>query len=277
MLFLVRVVGTIIAVVVASNPFGRAEKPMVEFARSTIDDTDLAKYDRLGEEWWDEKGPMGALHKFNPVRVGWIRDLLAREMPKDGSEPARPLAGYRLLDVGSGGGILCESLARLGADMVGIDPAPNNIAVSTRHANLEGLKVAYHCTTVETLVPLGERYDAVLVMEVIEHVKDVAGFLRDASRMVKPGGLLIGATLNRTMKSYALGIVGAEYVLRWLPVGTHDWNKFVTPDEFEGHLVRAGLKPLARAGVSFNPLRNRWHLSKDLGCNYMLATKRPAG
>lgn len=275
MLFLVGVAGTIISGVMASNPSGRAEMPMAEFARSTIDDDDLAKYDRLGEEWWDENGPMGALHKFNPVRVGWIRDLLTREISKGGGDPARPLAGYRLLDVGSGGGILCESLARLGADMVGIDPAPNNIAVSTRHAEKEGLKVAYHCTTVETLAPLGERYDAVLVMEVVEHVKDVAGFLRDASRMVKPGGLLFGATLNRTMKSYALGIVGAEYVLRWLPVGTHDWNKFVTPDEFEAHLARAGLKPLARAGVSFNPLRNRWHLSKDLGCNYMIAAKRP--
>ena len=250
---------------------------MPEFARSTIDDADLAKYDRLGEEWWDQNGPMGALHKFNPVRVGWIRDQIrGRTVPSEtGSAPIdKPLRGLRLLDVGSGGGILCESLARLGADMVGIDPAPNNIAVSARHAQTSGLDISYRCTTVETLAPLGERYDAVLVMEVVEHVKDVAGFLRDAAHLVKPGGLLFGATLNRTMKSYALGIVGAEYVLRWLPVGTHDWNKFVTPDEFEAHLVRAGLKPLARAGVSFNPLRNRWHLARDLGCNYMIAMQR---
>ncbi len=253
---------------------------MAEFARSTIDDADLGKYDRLGEEWWNESGPMGALHKFNPVRVGWIRDLLGCETVKGSNGAAdgdKPLRGFRLLDVGSGGGILCESLARLGADMVGIDPAPNNVAVAARHAQKGGLDVAYHCTTLETLAPLGERYDAVLVMEVVEHVKDVAGFLHDAARMVKPGGLLFGATLNRTMKSYALGIVGAEYVLRWLPVGTHDWHKFVTPEEFEAHLVQAGLKPLARAGVSFNPLRNKWHLSRDLGCNYMIAAQRPAG
>ena len=252
---------------------------MAEFSRSTIDDDDLAKYDRLGEEWWDPNGPMGTLHTFNPVRVGWIRELLTRETVEGRAGTAArdtPLRGFRLLDVGSGGGILCESLARLGAEMVGIDPAPNNIAVSARHASKGGLDIAYHCTTVETLAPLGERYDAVLVMEVVEHVKDVAGFLRDAARMVKPGGLLVGATLNRTMKSYALGIVGAEYVLRWLPVGTHDWHKFVTPDEFEAQLVRNGLTPLARAGVSFNPLRNKWHLSKDLGVNYMIAAQRPA-
>jgi 2-polyprenyl-6-hydroxyphenyl methylase/3-demethylubiquinone-9 3-methyltransferase len=181
------------------------------------------------------------------------------------------------LAVGSGGGILCESLARLGADVVGIDPAPNNIAVSARHAEKNGLAIVYHCTTVETLAPLGERFDAVMVMEVVEHVKDVAGFLRDAAGMVKPGGLLVGATLNRTAKSYGLGIIGAEYILRWLPRGTHDWHKFVTPDEFEGHLVGAGLTPLARAGVAYNPLRRKWHLSRDLGCNYMVAAQRPAG
>ena len=253
---------------------------MAEFARSTIDDADLAKYDRLGEEWWDAAGPMGALHKFNPVRVGWICDLLCRETVKGRQGAAnadKPLRGFRLLDVGSGGGILCESLARLGADMVGVDPAPNNVAVASRHAKKSGLDIAYHCTTVETLAPLGERYDAVLVMEVVEHVKDVAGFLRDAARMVKPGGLLVGATLNRTAKSYALGIVGAEWILRWLPRGTHDWHKFVKPDEFEEHLVSAGLEPLAREGVAFNPLRRAWHRSRDLGCNYMLAAQRPAG
>lgn len=253
---------------------------MAAFARSTIDDADLAKYDRLGEEWWDENGPMGALHKFNPVRVGWIRDLLTREIAGgrvDTRDAEHPLRGFRVLDVGSGGGILSESLARLGAAVVALDPAPNNIAVATRHAEKSGLDIDYRCTTVETLAQEGERFDAVLVMEVVEHVKDVAGFLRDAARAVKPGGLLFGATLNRTLKSYALGIVGAEYVLRWVPRGTHDWRKFVTPDEFEAYLVRDGLTPLQRIGVTFSPMRNHWHLSRDLGCNYMVAAQRPAG
>ena len=250
---------------------------MSDFGRNTIDDVDLAKYDRLGDEWWDPKGPMGALHKFNPVRVGWITDLLTRGAgAKDGtSQGGKPLEGRRVLDVGSGGGILSESLARLGADVVGIDPAPNNIVVSERHAAEVGLRVDYRCTTVETLTKESGRFDAVLVMEVIEHVKDVPGFLRDAAALVAPGGLLVGATLNRTMKSYALAIVGAEYVLRWLPRGTHDWRQFVTPAEFKAFMSRAGLTHVAEAGVTYNPLRDRWHLSRDLGCNYMVAARRP--
>ncbi len=250
---------------------------MTDFRRTTIDDDDLAKYDRLGDDWWDPKGPMGALHKFNPVRVGWIRDLLTRKTIK-GSAPApgdHPLAGFHILDVGSGGGILSESLARLGATMVGIDPAPNNIAVASRHAEKTGLAVDYRCTTLETLASEGERFDAVLVMEVIEHVRGVPAFLRDAVTVVKPGGLLVGATLNRTMKSYALAIVGAEYVLGWLPRGTHDWRKFVTPAEFAGHLTRLGMTMVDEAGVTYNSLRDRWHLSSDLGCNYMVAARRP--
>ena len=249
---------------------------MSDFARTTIDDADLAKYDRLGDEWWDPAGPMGTLHKFNPVRVDWITTLLAAEGLATGA-PGSQLQGLRILDVGSGGGILSESVARRGASLVGVDPAPNNIAVAARHAETGGLAVDYRCTTVETLAKAGERFDAVLVMEVVEHVRDVAGFLRDAASMVKPGGLMIGATLNRTLKSYALAIVGAEYVLRWLPRGTHDWQQFVTPAEFKGFMTRAGLAPFADAGVTFNPLRDRWHLSRDTGCNYMVAARRPAG
>lgn len=257
---------------------GRAT--MTDFARTTIDDVDLARYDRLGDEWWDPKGPMGALHKFNPVRVGWITDLLTREVTRPAGtspEAGKPLAGFRLLDVGSGGGILSESLARLGATMVGVDPAPNNIAAASRHAEKGALAIDYRCTTVETLARAAERFDAVLVMEVIEHVKDVPGFLRDAASMVKPGGLMVGATINRTLKSYALAIVGAEYVLRWLPRGTHDWSQFVTPAEFTAAMTRNGLVALDRAGVVYNPLRDRWHLSRDMGCNYMVASQRPAG
>lgn len=246
---------------------------MSEFARTTIDEADLAKYDRLGDEWWDPKGPMGQLHKFNPVRVAWITRLLA---PSDRREAARPLAGKRVLDVGSGGGILCESLARLGADMVGIDPAKNNVAVAARHADKAELAIDYRATTIETIAATGERFDAVLVMEVVEHVRDVPGFLRDAAATVKPGGLMVGATLNRTAKSFALAIVGAEYVLGWLPRGTHDWHQFVTPDEFKRTMRRNGLSLVDEAGVTYNPLRDRWGLSSDMGCNYMVAARRPA-
>ena len=246
------------------------------FGRATIDEADLAKYDRLGEEWWDPKGPMGQLHKFNPVRVGYICDTLARETAKGEVDPAgQPLAGFRILDLGSGGGILAESLAALGADMTGIDPAPNNIGVATRHAQTQGLSIDYRCTTVDALAKTSDAFDAVCVMEVVEHVRDVSGFLRDCASLVKPGGLLFGATLNRTFKSYALAIVGAEYVLRWLPRGTHDWNKFVTPAEFNRYLAAAGLTPLAESGVVYNPFGDRWHLSPDMGCNYMVVAQRP--
>ena len=256
---------------------------MSDFGRSTIDDVDLAKYDRLGDEWWDAGGSMKTLHKFNPVRVGWITDLLtrraaaaAKERPLDDLPlDDLPLDDLRILDVGCGGGILSESLARLGARVTGIDPAPNNVVVSARHAERTGLAVDYRCTTVETLAEADERFDAVLVMEVVEHVKDVPGFLRDAATLVAPGGLMIGATLNRTMKSYALAIVGAEYVLGWLPRGTHDWQQFVTPAEFKEFMRRAGLVHVAEAGVTYNPLRDRWHLSRDTGCNYMVAARRP--
>jgi 2-polyprenyl-6-hydroxyphenyl methylase/3-demethylubiquinone-9 3-methyltransferase len=240
------------------------------FARDTIDEADLAKYDRLGESWWDPKGPMGQLHKFNPVRVGYIRDTLAA------GRREKSLEGCRILDVGSGGGILSESLARLGATMVGIDPAPNNVGVAARHAEKAGLSIDYRCTTIATLAAGSDLFDAVLVMEVVEHVKDVRGFLGDCARCVKPGGFLFGATLNRTLKSYALAIVGAEYVLGWLPRGTHDWRQFVTPAEFRGHLRGAGLTPAREAGVSYNPLTDSWALSKDMACNYMLVAQRPS-
>ena len=243
------------------------------FPRDTIDDVDLAKYDALGAEWWNPQGPMQALHKFNPVRVAYIRDLLGGQTPAAADQP---LAGLKILDIGSGGGILSESLARLGAAMVGIDPAPNNIAVAARHAEASGLATDYRCTTVETLAQDSQKFDAVLVMEVVEHVRDVPGFLRDAASLVRPGGLIVGATLNRTLKSYALAIVGAEYVLGWLPRGTHNWHQFVTPAEFKGHFRRAGFTQVAEAGVTYNPLTTRWALSRDMGVNYMVAARRPA-
>jgi len=239
------------------------------FARGTIDEDDLAKFDQLGTEWWNPEGPMQALHKFNPVRVAYVRDLLTKE------GGAGTLEGMRILDIGSGGGILSESLAKLGAHVTGIDPARNNIAVATRHAAEAGLTIDYRCTTVETLSGSGELFDAALAMEVVEHVRDVAGFLRHAAALVRPGGLMVGATLNRTLKSYALAIVGAEYVLRWVPKGTHDWQKFVTPSEFKAHFRRAGLTNIAETGVIYNPLTARWSLAHDMGVNYMVAARRP--
>jgi 2-polyprenyl-6-hydroxyphenyl methylase / 3-demethylubiquinone-9 3-methyltransferase len=240
------------------------------FQRDTIDEDDLARYDRLGAEWWNPKGPMAALHKFNPVRVGYIADLLGSA----DKLAARPLAGVRILDIGTGGGILSESLARLGASMTGIDPAPNNIAVAAQHAASGGLAIDYRCTSVESLAQTGETFDAVLAMEVVEHVREVPAFLRAAASLVRPGGTFVGATLNRTLKSYALAIVGAEYVLRWVERGTHDWHKFVTPSEFGRHLAAAGLKVTGEVGVTYNPLSDRWGLSRDTAVNYMIVARR---
>lgn len=249
------------------------------FSRHTIDEADLAKYDRLGAEWWNPRGPMQALHKFNPVRVAYIQDLMVKAFGTsqlgDGGGPNLPLAGLRILDIGSGGGILSESLARLGAAVTGIDPAPNNIAIASRHAEAGGLSIDYRCTAIETVSASGETFDVVLAMEVVEHVRDIAGFLRDAASAVRPGGVIVGATLNRTLKSYALAIVGAEYVLRWVPRGTHDWHQFVTPEEFKAHFRRAGLASIAEAGVVYSPLTGRWALSKDMDVNYMVAARRP--
>ena len=198
----------------------------------TIDREEVARFSRVARQWWDPHGPMAALHKFNPVRLAYIRDRTAAHFNRD---PMRldGLAGLRVLDIGCGGGILCEPLARLGASVVGVDPSENNIAVARQHATRSGLNIDYRNTAVETLAQAGESFDVVLAMEVIEHVTDVGLFVEHAAEMVKPDGLMFIATLNRTAKSYALAIVGAEYILRWLPRGTHQWDKFVRPDELE--------------------------------------------
>ena len=194
----------------------------------TVNREEVARFSRLAGQWWDPRGPMAPLHKFNPVRLAYIRDRAAAHFGRD---PTRldSLAGLRVLDIGCGGGILCEPLARLGANVVGADPSENNIAIARRHAAQSGLTIDYRDTTAETLAQAGETFDVVLAMEVVEHVTDVGLFIGLAATMVKPGGLLFVATLNRTAKSFALAIVGAEYILRWLPRGTHQWDKFVTP------------------------------------------------
>jgi 2-polyprenyl-6-hydroxyphenyl methylase / 3-demethylubiquinone-9 3-methyltransferase len=242
---------------------------------STIDDAEVARFSQLSDRWWDARGPMAALHKFNPVRLAYIRDHAAAHFGRD---PARldSLAGLRLLDIGCGGGILSEPLARLGAAVVGADPSASNIAVAARHAAQSGLRIDYRNTTAEALAEAGEAFDVVLAMEVVEHVADVGLFVELAAAMVKPGGLLFVATLNRTLKSFALAIVGAEYILRWLPRGTHQWDKFVTPNELEIAIEQSGMQIADETGVIYNLLADRWQLSADMDVNYMVVAAKAA-
>jgi len=242
-------------------------------ASSSVDPREVERFARMAAKWWDPRGPMAPLHKLNPVRVGYIRDRAAEQFGRD-AKLLGCLKGLRILDIGCGAGILSEPLARLGADMVGIDPAAENIEVARVHASEAGVAVDYRATTAETLAAAGERFDAVLAMEVVEHVVDVPAFVATCASMVKPGGLLVMATLNRTLKSFALAIVGAEYVLRWLPRGTHQWDKFVKPEELEAAIEDADLRVTGERGVIYNPLADRWQLSSDMDVNYMLAAAR---
>jgi 2-polyprenyl-6-hydroxyphenyl methylase/3-demethylubiquinone-9 3-methyltransferase len=240
---------------------------------SSIDAREVEQFAKLGARWWDPKGPMAPLHKLNPVRIGYIRDQLAARFERD-TKKLDCLTGLRILDIGCGAGILSEPLARLGADVVGIDPAAENIEIATAHAQESGVEVDYRATTAEELAAKNEQFDVVLAMEVVEHVVDVPAFVAICTSMVRPGGLMIAATLNRTMKSFALAIVGAEYILRWLPRGTHQWDKFVTPEELERALVAGGLRVIAERGVIYNLLADRWQLSDDMDVNYMMVAAR---
>lgn len=241
---------------------------------TTVDDDEVARFSALAEEWWDPSGKMAVLHRFNPVRLDYIRDHLTAHFGRD---PRRPdsLAGLRLLDIGCGGGLLCEPLARLGAEVVGVDPSERNIGTARVHAEGAGLAIDYRATTAEALAAAGERFDAVLAMEVIEHVADVDAFLKACGEMVRPGGLLFLATINRTLKAFAFAIVGAEYVLNWLPRGTHQWDRFLTPDEVEDGLTGAGLRLLDLTGVVYAPLSDEWRRSRDTDVNYMLVSGKP--
>jgi len=242
-------------------------------AQSSVDPREVERFARMAAKWWDPRGPMAPLHKLNPLRVGYIRDRAAERFGRD-VKLMGCLKGLRILDIGCGAGILSEPLARLGAELVGIDPAAENIEVARLHASESGVAVDYRATTAETLAEAGERFDVVLAMEVVEHVVDVPAFVATCAGMVKPGGLLVMATLNRTLKSFALAIVGAEYILRWLPRGTHQWDKFVKPDELEAAIEDAGLNVIGERGVIYNPLADRWQLSSDMDVNYMLAAAR---
>jgi 2-polyprenyl-6-hydroxyphenyl methylase/3-demethylubiquinone-9 3-methyltransferase len=244
-------------------------------ARTTVDQAEVERFAALADQWWDPHGKMRPLHKFNPVRLGYIRDRLCERFERD-PKALDSLKGLRILDVGCGGGLVCEPLARLGAEVVGVDPGRPNIEAARMHAKKSGLAIDYRVATAEELADARERFDTVLALEVVEHVTDVTLFVRRCAEMVKPRGMMIAATLNRTLKSFALAIVGAEYLLRWLPVGTHRWDKFVTPDELEAALAAAGLSVLDETGVIYNPFVDEWRRSKDLDVNYMVAAGKHA-
>jgi 2-polyprenyl-6-hydroxyphenyl methylase/3-demethylubiquinone-9 3-methyltransferase len=241
---------------------------------STVDADEVARFAALAEEWWDPRGKMGVLHKFNPVRLAFIKEAACKQFGRD-RKRLDALTGLRMLDIGCGGGLLCEPLARLGAAMVGADPAVRNIEAARLHARQSELAIDYRATTAEALADQGERFDVVLAMEVVEHVTDVSLFVGRCAEMVKPGGLMIAATINRTLKSFALAIVGAEYVLGGLPRGTHRWDKLVTPNELEAALERHGLQVIEETGVIYNLLADRWQLSSDMDVNYMIAAVKP--
>jgi 2-polyprenyl-6-hydroxyphenyl methylase/3-demethylubiquinone-9 3-methyltransferase len=239
----------------------------------TVDPAEVARFSSLAGEWWDPRGRMRPLHRLNPLRLAYIRDAACRNFDRD---PRRvdSLAHLRILDIGCGGGLLSEPLARLGAAVVGADPSTTNIEVARLHAAESGLDIDYRATTAEALADAGEQFDLVLAMEVVEHVADLGLFVRRCAAMVRPDGLMIAATINRTLKSFALAIVGAEYILRWLPRGTHQWDKFVTPNELEAAMERGGLRLVAQSGVLYNILTDGWQLTSDMDVNYMVVAER---
>ncbi len=241
----------------------------------SVDPAEIARFEKLAETWWDADGPMKPLHRFNPERIRFIRDRAAAAFGRDIRE-AQPFAGLSLLDIGCGGGLIAEPMARLGFAVTGIDAAGKNLAVAQRHAEAAGLAIDYRHTTAEALAETGARHDIVLALEIVEHVADLDGFLAAALALAKPEGLLIVATLNRTAKSFAMAIVGAEYVLRWLPRGTHDWRKFPRPSELAASLRRGGGRVIELAGMSYNPIAGTWRVTRDLAVNYV-AVAKPAG
>ncbi|AXQ94853.1 bifunctional 2-polyprenyl-6-hydroxyphenol methylase/3-demethylubiquinol 3-O-methyltransferase UbiG [Cereibacter azotoformans] len=244
-------------------------------ATSTIDPAEVAKFEAMAAEWWNPHGKFKPLHQMNPCRLDYITRQIAAEFDRDLSAPL-PFQGLRLLDIGCGGGLLSEPMARLGADVVGADAAPRNIPVARLHAEQSGLTIDYRNTTAEDLAAAGERFDVVLNMEVVEHVADPLAYLTACRELLKPGGLMVCSTLNRNPKSFAMAIVGAEWIMRWLPKGTHDWSKFITPDELYDLIRKAGLDPVDRKGMVFNPVSWSWSLSdRDLSVNYVTASVRP--
>lgn len=243
----------------------------MQTATSTIDDGEIAKFEAMAAEWWDPDGKFKPLHMLNPCRLDYITNQIATEFDRDLGTPA-PFEGLRILDIGCGGGLLCEPMARLGAEVVGADAAERNIPVARIHAEQSGLEIDYRHTTAEAMAAAGERFDVVLNMEVVEHVASPPAYLAACKALLREGGLHVCSTINRNPKSYAMAIFGAEVVMRWLPRGTHEWSKFITPDELFTLLRDAGLNPVDRKGFVFNPLTWSWSLSdRDLSVNYVTA------
>lgn len=244
--------------------------------RSSIDPEEVERFSRIAAEWWDPHGKFAPLHRFNPTRLTFIRD---KAMAQFGRDPLarRPFEGLRLLDIGCGGGLLSEPMTRLGFQVTGVDASERNIGTASTHAAEQGLNIDYRCATAEQLLAEGTApFDVILNMEVIEHVADPGAYLRSCAQLLAPGGIMIVATLNRTLKALALAKVGAEYVLRWLPAGTHDWRKFLKPDELKGFLQGEPVQVDGPYGVVFNPITGRWSQSRDSEVNYMMTVTRSA-
>ena len=247
----------------------------MQTAQTTVDPSEVAKFEAMAAEWWDPKGKFKPLHLMNPCRLDYITRQIAGEFNRDLSTD-RPFDGLRLLDIGCGGGLLSEPMARLGATVVGADAAAGNIPVAQVHAEQSGLEIDYRNVTAEALAEAGEQFDVVLNMEVVEHVADPQAYLTACQQLLKPGGLMVCSTINRNPKSFAMAIVGAEYIMRWLPKGTHEWHKFITPDELVSLIQNAGLEAVDRKGFVFNPVSWQWKISdRDLSVNYVTASVKP--
>lgn len=253
-------------------PMAQAADKGVETS-ATIDQDEVARFAKLADDWWDANGPFRPLHQINPTRLTYIRDRLCQHFGRDPKAPPS-LTGLKVLDIGCGGGLVAEPLTRLGASVTGIDPASENIAAAKAHAEGAGLDIAYWTATAEEVAASGDTFDAVLLLEVVEHVPDVPAFLKRIAPLVAPGGVVILSTLNRTLKAYALAIVGAEYILRWLPVGTHQWDRFVRPGELKAALKGAGLTLADTTGMVYDPLADEWYLSRDTDVNYFATAKK---
>jgi 2-polyprenyl-6-hydroxyphenyl methylase/3-demethylubiquinone-9 3-methyltransferase len=246
---------------------------MTAAAQTTLDPAEVEKFSKLAAEWWNPKGKFGVLHVFNPVRLAYIKEQVCARFGRDPYDP-KPFKGLRFLDIGCGGGLLTEPMARLGADILGVDPSEKNIKTAKVHAEEQELAIDYRCATAEDLAAAGERFDVILNMEVIEHVANPQGFTRICVEMLNPQGLMFVATISRTLKSFGLAIIGAEYVLRWLPKGTHQWEKFITPAELKTWLTDNHIAIKGETGVTYHPLANEWRRSRDMDVNYMLVGQK---